>query len=84
MGWPNESFRHSLASRGIRTRAIVNPIASRRWYQERYYGEGTYKGKRPYLGSGLENVDQEEIVDWVKDFVPLMNQIISSTVLFTL
>ena len=75
MTWKNESARHSLASRGIRTRAIINPIASPRWYQERYYGEGTYKGKRPYLGSGLENVDQQEIVDWVKDFVILMNQI---------
>lgn len=75
MTWKHESARHSLASRGIRTRAIINPVASPRWYQERYYGEGTHKGKRSYLGSGLENVDQQEIIDWIKDFVTLMNQI---------
>lgn len=75
MTWYKESHRHSLAARGIRTRAISNPVASPKWFDERRYGEGTYKGDRPYLGSGLENVDEQEVIDWVKDFVILTNQI---------
>lgn len=74
MSWPNETYRHSLASRGIRTRAIINPVASPRWRQERYT-PGSHKGLREYSGSGLKYLDKQEIIDWVKDFVILMNQI---------
>ena len=73
-GWFNESHRHSLASHGIRTRAIVNPVASPRWDQDRY-GPGSHKGTRWYAGSGLKYLDEQEIIDWIKDFVILMNQI---------
>jgi len=72
--WRNEPARHSLASRGIRTRAIINPVSSPRWQQERYIS-GSNKGLREYSGSGLKYLDEQEIVDWVKDFVILMNQI---------
>ena len=80
-GWFREPARHSLASRGIRTRAIVNPIADPKWNrQSTIYGHTRYcpytiKGTRRYVGSGLEHLDEEEIIDWVKDFVILMNQI---------
>ncbi len=73
MSWPNETYRHSLASRGIRTRAIINPVASPRWRQERYT-PGSHKGMRWYAGSGLESLDKQEIIGWVEDIVILMNQ----------
>lgn len=73
-GWHEEPARHSLAARGIRTRAIANPVASPRWHQERYT-PGSYKGLREYSGSGLKHLNKQEIIDWTKDFVILMNQI---------
>lgn len=75
MTWRNEPQRHSLASRGIRTRAIINPIADPKWHQPTRYGPDTTKGTRWYAGSGLKYLDKEEIIDWIKDFVILMNQI---------
>lgn len=62
-GWRNESARHSLASRGIRTRAIVNPIASPDWFDEdRYFN-------RKFVGSGLENIDEDVIVDFIDELI---------------
>ena len=80
-GWHGEPYRHGLAARGIRTRAIVNPVAHPKWigqptvYGPTRYGPSTIKGTRLYVGSGLKYLDKQEIVDWVKDFVILMNQI---------
>lgn len=76
-GWHNETARHSLASRGIRTRAIVNPVADPKWYQEERYGPGesSVKGPREFRGSaGLSNVTLNKVVDWVLDSVILINQ----------
>lgn len=76
-GWFREPARHSLASRGIRTRAIINPVASPEWYREYRYGPGkdSIKGLREYRGSGLENVDAQEIIGWILDYFILLNQI---------
>lgn len=75
-GWHDEPQRHSLASRGIRTRAIVNPVASQEWYHEERYGPESYKGLREFSGSGLEILDEGEIVDWILDANMITNQIL--------
>ena len=74
-GWHNESARHSLASRGIRTRAIINPVASQEWYDKTRYGLGTRKGHRKFAGSGLEDIESQDVIDWVNDIVILANQV---------
>ncbi len=75
MSWPHEPMRHSLASRGIRTRAIVNPMADPKWYQEHRYGPSdSIKGLRKYRGTGLETLDEDEIINWVRDAVKFINQ----------
>lgn len=65
MGWPNESSRHSLASRGIRTKAIPNPIANSKW---------PHKKDRSYSGSGLKNIEEEKVIEWVKDYINSVNR----------
>ena len=64
MSWPNEPHRHSLASRGIRTRSIPNPITSPKW---------THKEKRLYSGSGL-SIDVDEVVELVDDYIKSVNR----------
>lgn len=66
-GWHFESNRHSLAARGIRTRAILNPIANDKYYSKKVYGrkEGM-KGIREYRGSGLTGIYTEDIMRLVR------------------
>ena len=73
MGWPNEPHRHALASRGIRTNAIENPVANSKWYRKDLYD--SEKKPRRYSGSGLEGLSKEQVVDWVNRFVDRINQI---------
>ena len=75
MSWSNESYRHSLAAHGIRTRAIVNPVAGQEWYDRKKYGLGSRKGYRRFAGSGLEDIETQDVVDWVNDIVILANQV---------
>ena len=74
-GWFREPARHSLASRGIRTRAIVNPVASPRWFEEERYGHEAQKGLRKFSGSGLEILNKDEIADWILDATIVINQL---------
>ena len=71
MGWPNEPHRHALASRGIRTRAIENPFATPGRYDPKIYEENLMKGKtkRPFRGSGLENIDVWNVLGAVDGFL---------------
>lgn len=64
-GWWSEPTRHSLASRGIRTRAIPNPIADSSLYDSSLYGTSR-KSSREYSGSGLEDFEVDEVVDFVE------------------
>jgi len=60
MSWPNEPHRHALASRGIRTRAIPNPVASPELYDEEWYRR---KGsQRKFVGSGLEGFKPYDVI----------------------
>jgi len=64
MSWRNEPQRHSLASRGIRTRAIFNPLAAPELYDPKLYK--IRKGvDRKFIGSGLEKINLETLVDEV-------------------
>ncbi len=72
-GWFREPARHSLASRGIRTRAISNPVASPKWKPK--YSSGHHD--REFIGSGLESLDKKQIIDWAKMFTERINQIAS-------
>ena len=63
MSWPHEPGRHSLASRGIRTRGIPNPTTNPKW---------THKEKRLYSGSGL-SVDVDEVIELVDDYIKSVN-----------
>lgn len=68
MSWSNESSRHSLASRGIRTRAIYNPIADPEIYDVGFYEH--HRGeKRDYKGSGLEDIDAIDVVMAARAFI---------------
>ena len=70
-GWPNESYRHSLASRGVRTRAIENPYAGPNHYDSEIYEKSWLrdKAKRPYKGSGLENISKWDVINAVDEFL---------------
>lgn len=72
-GWRNEPNRHSLASRGIKSRAIPNPVASLRWSDS--YTRGSQKGLRRFKGSGLENVNTDDIIDYIMKFRDFINEI---------
>lgn len=71
MSWPRESMRHSLASRGIRTRAIPNPVAGPDWYDPGLY-EGYKQSQREFVGSGLEHVNADDVVDEVLRFMKIV------------
>lgn len=64
MSWPDESSRHSLAARGIRTKAIPNPVINPKW---------THKEKRLYSGSGL-SVDVDNVIELVDDYIKSVNR----------
>ena len=60
MSWHKEPHRHALASRGIRTRAIPNPVASPELYDEEWYRR---KGSpRSFVGSGLEGFKPYDVI----------------------
>ncbi len=63
-GWHQEPARHSLASRGIKTRAIMNPIASPELDVQEVY---TKRGRSPrkYIGSGIDKITVEQVVDQI-------------------
>ena len=67
MSWPNEPHRHALARRGIRTRAIPNPIANPDSYDPKLYDR--LEIKRTFKGSGLENVDKWDVINGVEAFL---------------
>ena len=71
MGWPNEPHRHALARRGIRTRAIPNPIADPEHYNPNIYEDNWLKNKarRPFKGSGLENISKWDVIEQIDDFL---------------
>ena len=70
-GWHNEPMRHSLARRGIRTRAIPNPLADPDHYDPDLYEKNWLKdkAKRPYRGSGLENINEWDVLHPVEEFI---------------
>ena len=70
-GWRSESYRHALASHGIRTRAIPNPLASPEHYDPKIYERNWLKEKtkRPFRGSGLENVSKWDVLSAVDEFL---------------
>ena len=79
-GWHNESQRHSLASRGIRTRAIPNPVASEDLYWQPtklWYLYEVQKGEtdtRDFRGSGLEGIYKDDVMDIVWKVVKNMEK----------
>lgn len=72
-GWHRESYRHSLASRGIKTRAILNPVASLECYNPRLYEKNSYKQERSFIGSGLEVIDVSEVLNVVNEHIYEVN-----------
>lgn len=68
MGWPNEPHRHALARRGIRTRAIENPLMDPKHYDEEWYRikDGA---KRGFVGSGLKNISKWDVLNAVNEFL---------------
>lgn len=70
MGWPNEPHRHALARRGIRTRAIENLVADPKHYDEEWYGR---KGRREFMGSGLEGLYSFDIINQVMDYIRIFD-----------
>lgn len=69
-GWFYEPARHAMAARGIRTRAIPNPIASPDLYDEEWYGR---KGHREFVGSGLEGLYSFDIINQVMDYIRIFD-----------
>ena len=67
MGWPDEPHRHALARRGIRTRAIPNPIASPDRYDPKLYDR--LDVKRTFKGSGLEDINSWDVLGGVDEFL---------------
>lgn len=70
-GWRDEPYRHALARRGIRTRAIKNPLASPDHYDPKLYEKNWSKdkAKRLFRGSGLENTDVWNVLGAVDGFL---------------
>ena len=70
MSWRNESHRHALAAHGIRTGAIPNLIVSRDWFDEdRYFN-------RKFVGSGLKNIDEDTVIDFVDNLTFQLNLLV--------
>ena len=71
MSWPHEPHRHALARRGIRTRAIENPYADPKHYDPKLYEKSWLKdkAKRPFMGSGLEDVNKWDVLNAVNVFL---------------
>jgi predicted nucleotidyltransferase len=67
-GWHREPARHSLAARGIRTRAIPNPVASEKSYDPRIYEWRPSKGHREFRGSGLDKIHIDDVISSVHDY----------------
>lgn len=80
-GWRNESARHSLASRGIRTRAIPNPVADPSLYDSSLYGISR-KVDRDYRGSGLDNFEVDEVVNFVETRMGRIKDILNKKSIF--
>ena len=68
-GWPNEPHRHALASRGICTRAIPNPIADPSLYDIEWYRRKGEKDSRKFVGSGLEGIDKFDVLDELRTYI---------------
>lgn len=73
-GWYGESYRHGLASRGIKSRAIINPIASPEMFDPKIYGPGTPKGIREFRGSGLTVVNERDVIEKINEIIDVANQ----------
>lgn len=71
MSWPKEPSRHALARRGIRTRAIPNPVAGPDWYDSELY-EGYKQSQREFIGSGLEHISANDVVEEVFRFMKIV------------
>lgn len=70
-GWHDEPHRHAMAARGIRTRAIPNPLADPEHYDPKLYEKSWLKDKtkRPFRGSGLENVSKWDVLNAINEFL---------------
>ena len=68
-GWHREPGRHSLASRGIRTRAIPNPVAGLNIYDPEIYERNLRKDSmsRQFKGSGLEHIDKDDLLEKINE-----------------
>lgn len=69
MSWPNEPHRHALARRGIRTRAIPNPIADPSLYDIEWYRRKGEKVSRKFVGSGLEGIEKFDVLDELRTYI---------------
>lgn len=71
-GWHNESQRHSLAARGIRSVGIENPYITRSELTELVYGDRKYE--REYMGSGVEGIEPGDITEHAFEITKYMNK----------
>jgi predicted nucleotidyltransferase len=69
-GWPREPARHSLSARGIRSRAIKNPIADPNLYDREWYSKKGEKHPRKFVGSGLEGINSYDLIETI---TPVIN-----------
>ena len=69
-GWPREPARHSLSARGIRSRAIKNPVADPNLYDKEWYSKKGEKKPRKFVGSGLEGINSYDLIETI---TPVIN-----------
>jgi predicted nucleotidyltransferase len=69
-GWPHESARHSLSARGISTRGIPHVAHPDPDVEVVYQSR---KKPREFKGSGLEDIDVDDVVMEAQKFVDVFN-----------
>ena len=69
MSWPKESHRHALARRGIRTRAIPNPVVDMNLHDSKIHERNLRKDNtsRRFKGSGLEDIDKDNLIEKINE-----------------